>query len=413
MHARHGGRTLQEKDFCAGLSAKDVVAAGKGLPSSGWTCSSPACGAKGNFPNRRLCRGCGKATGPAAWITAQQRAAALKASSGSESPWSPKGAKARAEASEPKQLQELRKELAQAQKENQQLKAAGSAAAVQTAQPSKSDEVDDDPAEDALSKQVAYLQRLYDQCVAAKDTDLAPTIKDKLERAQKEWRATWPADRVRTRHVRRLESAKEKLTKCEVSAVAAGQKVEDCESELAQAKLEKEAAHARLGAATEEAAKIEEELAAFAVTQAEQAADETPNVAELPGQISGDQLIALLEQAMQQQPEQANKIAATLRINFRGAAAARAGAGAGASAAADADAVMADAAEPAGADESLERSEQQKRAAEQAAELAELRKQVADIRGLGLAVDDGVCATKLQALTAVLDRDSSKRQKRG
>ena len=74
---------------------------------------------------------------------------------------------------------------------------------------------------------------------------------------------------------------------------------------------------------------------------------------------------------------------------------------------------MPDAAEGASAGGHSERSEQQKRAAEQAAEIAELRKQMADIRALGLAADDGGCAAKLQALFADLDRESSKRQKRG
>ena len=171
MQPRHGGRKAQEHEFCAGLTAKEIVAAGKGLSSSGWTCTSPACGAKGNFPNRCRCRGCGKATAPAGWTTAQQRAAALKLSisKGTAPPWSSKGDKDKAEASESKQLkelQEVRKQLAQVQKE---LKEARSPDTDKSEQPKKEEAADDDHANDVLAKQVTYLQCMYEQSQAAQD----------------------------------------------------------------------------------------------------------------------------------------------------------------------------------------------------------------------------------------------------
>ena len=406
MHGRNGGGRSakdKEKDFCTGVVAKDVLAAGKGLASAGWTCSAAACGATGNFPHRRLCRACGKATVPAAWATAQQRAVAQKAAGAADHPWSPKKGRAAAEASEGKQLQELRKELARAQRENQLLKAAGSQGHdAGSATQAKADESDGDPAEDALSKQVAHLQRIYDQCVAAKDADLAPTIKAKLEKAQQEWRATWSPDRVRTRHERRLESAKDKLAKSEAAAEEAGQQVEACERELAQAKLAKAAAQAKLAAAREEATKIEQELADAKTTEEAQGVQ--------PGKSGAGKLIAMLEQTVQQDPEQAKRIAATLKAKLRGAAAARAGA---------VDTVMLDEEDEgkeAAVAPSLELTEQQQRSAEQAEqaeELAALRAQMAAIRGLDLAAGDGDCATKLQALADVMERgDDAKRQKK-
>ena len=296
---RKGSPRRQQNEFCEGVSGKEVVAHGHELSMAGWTCSSSTCGQPGNYPNRRLCRSCGKATAPGVWTSAQQRAKAASAKgSGAKAPWDKdkdkdKGNQPQTEREKQltKELEDLRAQISQKPAESQ----------TDTADIEMVDKTDSHDREEAEAKEAVDWYRREADKYKDSEPEVSALLRKKQTEADAKWKAFWTPERHRRKADLVLRDKQAKLKKCQADITSKAEETARVEKLLSECRAAEGAARTK-----EEALKAEVALAEADQKKWEEAA---PPPAASVGAGSASELL----QAAEQEGQDAEKAPALVK----------------------------------------------------------------------------------------------------